>query len=150
MKYSIGLLVVVALVIIFSYPHFLPRSLLGRNYKTTDVTVGNVVVNADVSNTNALRTLGLSGRMSLGENKGMLFVFDTPTNGGFWMKDMNFSLDMIWADGGRIVSIEKSVSPNTYPTVFYPTSPTRFVLELPAGFCDAHNLKVGDFFSTGL
>jgi uncharacterized protein len=80
------------------------------------------------------RARGLSGRRSVPQDYGMLFVFDTPGNYGFWMKDMFVSIDILWlANDGTILAIEDSVSPSTYPKSFHPPKPVKFVLELRAG-----------------
>ena len=114
----------------------------------THVQVGNTTIAVEVEATEAAREQGLSGRASLAPQSGMLFVFDQPGNYGFWMKDMNFALDMIYADPtGRIVTIITDATPASYhanpPQVFYPTSPAQFVLEVPAGFAAEHNIAVG-------
>jgi uncharacterized membrane protein (UPF0127 family) len=105
-------------------------------------------VQVEVESTEAAREQGLSGRMSLPEGSGMLFVFQTPGVYGFWMKDMNFALDMLFADAnGKIVTIVRDATPESYlqnpPQVFYPKSPILYVLEVPAGFADAHNIQEG-------
>jgi uncharacterized membrane protein (UPF0127 family) len=54
----------------------------------------------------------------------------------------------LWIDeAGKIVYIEKSLSPDTYPKTFTPTSPAKYVLELPAGFSQSENIQVGDVIS---
>lgn len=146
-KYFIAVLI---LIVLFFILGLLPEKKNINNYKTTIVSVGEMTVNAEIADTNTLRVLGLSGRESLEEGKGVLFVFPTAGLHGFWMKNMKFSIDIVWAESGKIIYIEKSVSPTTFPKIFTSTSPSRFVLELPAGFSDTHDLKVGDFFSTGL
>ncbi len=113
-----------------------------------EVKLGNTTIQVDISDTPALREQGLSGRTSLAENEGMLFIFEKSGSYGFWMKDMNFSIDIVWInDKNQVVGVDKSVSPGTYPQVFYPLVPVKYVLELPAGFSEAHNIKVGTAFS---
>ena len=114
----------------------------------TQVHIGSTAVAVEVADTPAAREQGLSGRASLPEGRGMLFVFDTPGNHGFWMKDMNFSLDIIFADAsGTIVTVYQNLSPDSYrktpPDIFYPTAPAKYVLEIPAGFAAAHGIGVG-------
>ncbi|MBI2065143.1 MAG: DUF192 domain-containing protein [Candidatus Yanofskybacteria bacterium] len=88
---------------------------------------------------------GLSGRESLANDSGMLFVFPQPIITGFWMKDMKFSLDLIWIDErGKIIEITKNISPVTYPETFLPPSPIKYVLEVNAGWSDKNNIKIGD------
>ncbi len=91
-------------------------------------------LNLEVVDTERERTRGLSGRESLGKNAGMLFVFPVSNTYGFWMKDMNFSIDIVWLDENfEIVYIKEEVSPETYPESFRPDTPARYVLEVNAG-----------------
>jgi uncharacterized protein len=109
-----------------------------------NITVGGVPIQAEVASNDAQREAGLSGRKSLPSGQGMLFVFPQPANEGFWMKEMNFPLDILYADAsGTIVTIWPNLSPSTYPQAFYPTSPAQYVLELPANFAAQHNIVVG-------
>ncbi|MEX2014012.1 MAG: DUF192 domain-containing protein, partial [Parcubacteria group bacterium] len=63
---------------------------------------------------------------------------------GFWMKDMHFAIDIVWIDENfRIVGIEKEVRPETFPQVFRPDQPIKYVLELPAGYSERHDIGVG-------
>ncbi|MCX6751552.1 MAG: DUF192 domain-containing protein, partial [Candidatus Nomurabacteria bacterium] len=89
---------------------------------------------------------GLSGRKSLNEDQGMLFVFYKSEIYPFWMKDMNFAIDIIWIDEDfRVVFIKKNASTQSYPETFTPNQNARYVLEGSAGFSEKNNLKVGDF-----
>ena|SRR3989344_2951376 len=91
------------------------------------------------------RARGLSGRSGLAESEGMLFVFPEEGKYGFWMKDMRFSIDILWLDSdGEIVHIERRVSPESYPASFLPSRPARYVLELSAGWAEAHDVSIGD------
>ena len=111
------------------------------------VTVGDTTIYVETAATQAARERGLSGRDSLAPNTGMLFVFDTDGVWGIWMKDMKFSIDILWlAEDGTVITVVPNVSPSSYPTSFRPTSPARFVLELPAGFAAAHSISVGNKF----
>ncbi len=75
----------------------------------------------------------------------MLFVFDTPGKHGFWMKDMHFPIDIIWIDRDlTIVHVERSISQETFPTVFASDANASYVLEVVAGFSEKNNLKEGD------
>lgn len=90
------------------------------------------------------RTLGLSGRTSLAWDHGMLFDFEKPGEYCMWMKDMNFSLDMLWMDEERsIVAMRKGVSPETYPKSFCGPETARYVLEVNAGVIEAGDLRLG-------
>ena len=113
--------------------------------------VGTVPITVEVAETVVAQTRGLSGRDALPENTGLLFSFSEDETHGIWMKDMRFPIDIVWAGSdGTIVHLESAVSPDTYPRVFAPNEPSRYVLELPAGFLDVHDIAVGDKLSVPL
>jgi uncharacterized membrane protein (UPF0127 family) len=81
----------------------------------------------------------------------MLFVFPKADTYGFWMKDMQVPIDIIWlSDQGRILGIEDSIAPSTYPTTFYPPSPVRYVLEVRAGLAREKGWESGTLLSLPL
>ncbi len=109
------------------------------------VTINDRDINVAVVSSFADRQLGLSDYTTLPANEGMLFVFEDSSLHGFWMKDMDFSIDIAWLDAQRnIVHIEPSVSPNTFPEVFYPEVPARYVLEVNADFFSNNQISIGD------
>lgn len=108
------------------------------------MTINKVSFEVEVANTDEERTRGLSGRNDIG-SQGLLFVFPEEGYYTFWMKDMNFPIDIIWInDAYRIVGIEKNVPPNSYPRVYRPEEPVKYVLETRIHFADTHSFKVGD------
>jgi len=118
------------------------------NYQKGTVTINNSSIDVDVSDNACKRELGLSGRKTLAFGEGMIFVFDFTGNYSFWMKDMSFPLDIIWVSADfHIIDIEKNLSPDTYPEVFGQKYLAQYVLELPAVYSDANNLKVGNKIS---
>lgn len=102
-------------------------------------------IRAEVADTQELRERGLSGREALEPDEGMLFVFREDGIHGVWMKDMRFSIDILWlSSDGTVVEIAQNVSPTSYPHVFAPKVPVRYVLELPAGSVKEYTVHVGD------
>jgi len=109
------------------------------------IVIDGSTLNASIANTDALREKGLGGTASLSDNQGMLFVFDTPGEYAFWMKDMVIPIDMAWVGPDlSIVHIESDVSPSTYPNSFSPDKPALYVIETNAGYFAAHHISVGD------
>lgn len=109
------------------------------------VKIAGKNVKVDLALTSKDQEQGLSGREILKEDEGMLFVFDHLDKYSFWMKDMNFPLDIIWINNDlQVVYIEKNAKPESYPKTFTPTQNTRYVLEVNALFSEKNNLKVGD------
>ncbi len=77
---------------------------------------------------------GLGGKDCIDANEGMLFIFDAPGYYPFWMKDMRFSIDIIWLSADKkVVDLETTVEPSTYPRSFVNDKPADYVLELKAG-----------------
>jgi uncharacterized membrane protein (UPF0127 family) len=151
MRKKLIILAVAAALLALSFI-FLPRpcAKCGPGAATPAVVIGDTVVPVDIADTPEERERGLSGRPSLAQGTGLLFVFEDSRRHGFWMKDMSFPIDMIWArEDGVIISIERNVSPESYPKVFYPSEAAKYVLEVPAGFCDEHGIALGQTLSIG-
>ena len=75
----------------------------------------------------------------------MIFVFEKVGNYGFWMKDMNFPLDILWInDNFKVVGIEKNLATSTYPKSFGSKYKAMYVLEISAGYSNKNNIKIGD------
>ena len=139
-KYLLAVLVLLA-VAVLAYAAW-PQEVHTTSMRT--VTIDGISIAVDVADTEILREQGLSGRTSLSEGKGMLFVFDTDGLWNIWMKDMRFPIDIVWADvDGKVVTVALDIAPETYPEVFSPSSPARYVLELLAGFAAAQGIVEG-------
>lgn len=105
---------------------------------------GHVQMRASVADTSSTREKGLSGTPSLPIGIVKLFVFDESVVAPFWMKDMNYPIDILWLDADKkIIFIAPNLSPETYPATFGPTGPSRYVIEAPAGFTAREKMMVG-------
>lgn len=112
---------------------------------STAVQLKGRTIRATFVDTPEARAKGLSGRTGLMDDEGMLFVFDEEGLYSFWMKDMLFSIDIIWiATDGTIVDIAHNVSPDTYPASFTTQANARYVLELRAGWMQENNVQIGE------
>lgn len=104
------------------------------------ISIGKHVFTVELAQTSEVRELGLGNRMSIADDAGMLFVFPQSDRHSIWMKDMLFSLDIIWLTPAEtkegaltVVDMRTEVLPNTYPETFLPKSDALYVLELSAG-----------------
>ena len=105
---------------------------------------GGVSLRLDYATTEAAREKGLGGRTAVPDDYGMLFVFPKDDFYGFWMKDTLVPLDMFWLNAqGQVISIAQDVATSSFPHVFYPATPARYVLETAAGFARAHFVATG-------
>jgi uncharacterized membrane protein (UPF0127 family) len=140
-KYSIATVVVVGVLVTGVYISHKP---LPMAESTKIIHIGSALVRVDVADTPFLRERGLSGRASLAEGSGMLFIFDTDDQWGIWMKEMRFAIDIVWIDAaGMVVTVAHNISPNTFPKSFRPIAPARYVLELPAGYATHRGIVEG-------
>ena len=81
----------------------------------------------------------------------MLFVFENAERLRFWMREMEFSLDIVWISAGcKVVDISVNV-PAPEPETplkdlprYSPESPAKYVLEINGGEAEALGLGVGD------
>ena len=115
------------------------------SYQKTHGELAEAGVSILIADSEEKRIKGLSGFDSLRENQTMLFKFDDVGSHSFWMKDMNFSIDIIWMDEYyQILHIEENVSPATYPRSFGEDIDSKYVLETQAGFVEENAVKIGD------
>ncbi|MDP2934079.1 MAG: DUF192 domain-containing protein [bacterium] len=110
------------------------------------VTIRNKIIAVEVAGTEQVRQLGLSGREDLKRGEGMLFVFELPDYHVFWMKNMNFPLDIVWIGGGNIVDIKSNLAAEgENPANFYrPARPADYALELNGGEVGEYGWEIGD------
>lgn len=112
------------------------------------ITIAGNTVRVSVADTPAMRRQGLSGRIGLAPDEGLLFVFEKEGTWGFWMKDMRFSIDIVWiGKDGRVVFVKERAMPESYPEAFVPSAPALYVVELPEGYCASHNVHIGSIVS---
>jgi uncharacterized membrane protein (UPF0127 family) len=133
--------------------YFLLISLLKETYgaATTDHTLISLerpyhkvffkVENADTPST--LKS-GLMNRHSIAKNSGMLFIFPIPQIVSFWMKDTLIPLDLIFIkENGKVVQFYFNAQPLTLDIISCKI-PVKYVLEVPAGSIQDHNIQLGD------
>lgn len=126
---------------------FMLHNTLGYVVDSVSFNSGAVVIGVEVAQSDVERARGLMGREGLSEGSGMLFIFDSETQHGFWMKDMNFPIDIIWIDSEfRVVDITGGAVPCVGEpcTIYSPGAPARYVLEVSSGFASVNGVEIGD------
>ena len=100
----------------------------------------------DVALTMKQQAQGLSYRESLGERSGMIFVYKNPTIPSFWMKDMNFPIDIIWIRENKVIGFVEGADPAGYSKfeIFKPESEIDMVLEVNSGVVKDLGIKIGE------
>lgn len=120
---------------------------VGIAYKSLDkgwtLTANGRSYELIVADTEATREQGLSGTEQLYFDHAMLFVFPEHGRQCMWMKDMRYSIDIMWVDAAnKVTGIERNVSPATYPDNFCHEG--QYVLEFAAGELANMKVSVGD------
>ena len=113
---------------------------------TGQMLVGDTWLTVEVADEPNERAAGLSDRCGLSDGHGMVFLFEGPTQSGFWMKEMRFPLDIVWIAGRRIVQIDADVpapAPGQDPAIVTPWRPIDVVLEVPAGYAAKQGWELG-------
>ncbi|VAW09976.1 FIG00652343: hypothetical protein [hydrothermal vent metagenome] len=87
---------------------------------------------------------GLMYRQGMAENEGMLFIFDDDRLHNFYMKNTEFSLDIIFIDKNmKIASFQENAQPYS-KTLLSSQVPIQYVLEVNAGLAEKWLLEIGD------
>lgn len=131
------LLLVIALLslVIFSKPWE------GTGPALPKIQINETQIMVDIADSVEEQQQGLSGRPDLQKHHGMLFVYAQPEKSCYWMKDMQFSIDILWFDERKtLVHQEKNISPDTYPNSYCTPAAAMYVLELLAG--ESQNIGV--------
>jgi uncharacterized membrane protein (UPF0127 family) len=145
LRRSLIALFAIAIIIAVPLAYFAlqPRS-------TNRIMIDGVALDVDLATTPAQQQQGLSGRTTMAEDRGMLFIFQSEDYWSFWMYEMKFRLDMIWFNSNRQAVFFEQNLPPCSPTdcqVFKPSAKAMYVLEVNAGFIRAHNISLGDTFT---
>ena len=107
------------------------------------VYLKNREVWVEVPKTPQERAQGLMGRRHLGENEGMLFIFETEDYHSFWMKNTLIPLSIAFLDReGKILKIAdmEPLTLESHP----PPRPILYALEMKKGWFSANGVQVGD------
>ncbi len=117
--------------------------------KTANLLIGDKKLEVEVADSASARATGLSYHKSLGEDKGMYFIFSSLSSHSFWMKDMNFPIDIIWIKDNRVVGVSENVSHQPGAQLwqlksYSPPDPVNRVLEVNAGWFLKNGIKIGD------
>lgn len=113
------------------------------------LTVGQASFDVEIATTLLEQSCGLSGRTGLADGNGMLFAFRSAGTQSFWMKDMNFPIDIVWIGGGKVVGFVENANPQAGAPIWklkiYSSPPgVDKVLEIPAAAVARSGITIGD------
>lgn len=142
---SCGIIVLCILALLYAHYVF-----TARQWKDTDtamISIGTLRVRAEIAASALKKSAGLSARISLQKDSGMLFVFSQAYRYPFWMKGMRIPLDIVWIRDATVIFISKDVpapEKGSFPATVRPPEPVDMVLEIPAGTIEQYNVNIQD------
>jgi len=148
---SICIFLLIVIVILVNYNIKNSENINSYNKITKIILGNNITINVEIADNYSEREKGLMFRERLDENSGMFFIFENEDMQSFWMKNTFIPLDIIFIDSNlKIINIEQAVpcsdTGDDYNCKnYYSKSPTKYVLEVNAGFCEKDNIKTGDY-----
>ncbi len=118
---------------------------------STILHIGAACLDVEIADTDMKRARGLMHRDSLGENEGMLFVFDKSEIVHFWMKETKIPLSIGFFDEQkRLTQISHMEPPKADSSRLkdYPSEKaTRYALEVPQHWFERHKITPGMKFT---
>lgn len=135
------IIVFCTVIVALSLVYFSNFSIYGN--KKGEIKIGDNSFGTEIVSAGFKREKGLAGRRGLCMECSMLFAFPAADRWGFWMKGMEFNLDIIWIRGNRVVWIDRKVSKDS-KDILYPEEPSDKVLEINSGLSDEKGIRIGD------
>ncbi len=112
------------------------------------IYVHDKLLKLELTETDLERQQGLSDRLSMQDDEGMVFSMGNVDIHSFWMYHMHFPIDMIWLKDGVVVEIAPRMLPPDVtagiPMVHQPGVVSDTVLELTADGAERYGIHVGE------
>jgi len=108
--------------------------------------VANHVLSTEVAHTQTSRTQGLMYRQSMGENRGMLFVFPETGYHSMWMVNTNIPLSVAFVDEKGVILNIADMVPHTR-TAHSSAGAAKYAIEANLGWFWERGIKAGKHVS---
>ncbi|PID83670.1 hypothetical protein CSB11_00115 [Candidatus Campbellbacteria bacterium] len=143
----IAFLILILFFVLFYFLKFQNQNSNFENYETSNISINEIELKVYLADNDKKRTLGLSGSAKLKQNEGMLFIFKKEGVQKFWMKNMNYPIDIFFFNQNqKLVFVKENAKPESFPESFGPDEKILYVLETNAFFKTKNNIKLGDIF----
>jgi uncharacterized membrane protein (UPF0127 family) len=114
-----------------------------RDLPKATLTLGKNSLSAEIAADDASRELGLMSRTNLGGDEAMVFVFPSPRQVAFWMKDTPSPLSIAYVGpSGRIFEIH-DLKPFDETPIPSASSAIVYAIEVPKGWFASHGVMAG-------
>lgn len=117
--------------------------------RTTLLTIGDDTFNVYVADSAIEWEVGLGNVDILGEGEGMVFIFPWSEERTFWMKGVEYPIDLIWVSNSQVVGFvtaqpELTTTAEAYYQLYQSPEAVDTVIELSAGTVAEVDITVGD------
>ncbi len=136
-KFYLLIVLVLLLLILTSINNFKPH-----------LIIRDIKFNVEIANSQREKEIGLSKYSNIDNNFALVFLFEKPDVYRFWMKNMKFSIDIIFVNKNKIIQIYEDVPYPKYKydvlPIYKPEENANMVIETKAGTAKKYNFKKGD------
>lgn len=108
--------------------------------------IANYVLSTEVAHTQISRTQGLMHRQSMGENRGMLFVFPETGYHSMWMVNTNIPLSVAFVDEKGVILNIADMVPHTR-MAHGSAGAAKYAIETNLGWFWERGIKAGNHVS---
>ena len=122
-----------------------------KKLPTKDITIfrsdnSTIIVNAEIAEKTADRNFGFMERKTIPDGTGMIFIFEKDQILSFWMKNTPHPLSIAYIDSKGTIRNIFDMTPYSQASIVSTVS-VRYALEVPQGWYEKNNIKVGDKIS---
>ena len=109
-----------------------------------EVAINGKTLQLEIANTPVAIVQGLSGRKAMAADEGLLFIMPNVEYQTFWMKDMNFAIDIVFLREGKVVDLVTLQRPSLASIPSHQSkAEADMVLELNEGMVKEYKLEIG-------
>lgn len=140
--YSKTIFIIVVLCVIVFPPAVRYILASSENQKIT-ITIKKNKLIVEIADTELKRAAGLMFREKLGDNEGMLFVFDNEQKVSFWMKNTAIPLSIAFIDKNFAITEILDLKPNDLKSK-KSKKKVKYALEVNKNYFIKNDIKAGD------
>ncbi len=121
--------------------------ILALNKTPVKFCLGGKCFNGELADNSIKRALGMMFRNSMADDYGMVFRMNGTAS--FWMKNVNFPLELVCVKDGKVSEIiTMETCDKTNGCVYYrPKTDIDYAIEANVGFCEKNGITEGMGFS---
>ena len=126
---------------------FLPKHAQPK-LPTLKIYLGAETLDAELALTRVQEMTGMMFRTHIAETDAMLFVFPTPHQAAFWMKNCPESLSAAYIDPAGVVAEIHHLEKNDTNSVVAASDNIQYILEVREGWFARHGISTGTVIRT--